>query len=85
MVVHYHTSEAGARATVEAITKEKGRAVAVQADVSEGAGVEKLLAETVKAFGGVDAVVNNAGSYPVSPLLEMSEEQPSKKKSKRWK
>ncbi|MGH9804481.1 MAG: SDR family NAD(P)-dependent oxidoreductase [Candidatus Acidiferrales bacterium] len=75
VVVHYHTSEAGARAAVEAITNHKGRAVAVQADVSERAGVEKLLTETVKAFGGMDTVVNNAGIYPVSPLLEMSEEE----------
>lgn len=75
VVVHYRTSEAGARATVEDITKKKGRAVAVQADVSTGAGVQRLLEESIKALGGVDIVINNAGVYPVSPLLEISEEE----------
>jgi len=75
VAVHYHTSEAGARAAVEAIAASGGRAVAVQADLSERAGVERLLGEAVKAFGGLDVVINNAGTYPVSPLLEMSDEE----------
>jgi NAD(P)-dependent dehydrogenase (short-subunit alcohol dehydrogenase family) len=75
VVVHYNTSEAGARAAAKEIADRSGRAVAVQADVSTGAGAEKLLQETVQEFSALDVVVNNAGGYPVAPLLEMSEEE----------
>ena len=75
VVVHYHTSETGAWAVVDDIAKRNGRAVAVGADVTERAGVERLFGETLEAFGGLDVVINNAGTYPVAPLLEMSEEE----------
>ena len=38
-----------------------GRAIAVQADVGSETDVERIVAETVTAFGGVDIMVNNAG------------------------
>jgi rhamnulose-1-phosphate aldolase/alcohol dehydrogenase len=37
------------------------RAIAVRLDVSDEAGVEHAFAETVRAYGGVDVVVSNAG------------------------
>lgn len=74
VVVNYHTSEAGARAVVQDIEARGRKAVAVQADVSRRDEVERLLAETLNAFGGLDVLINNAGAYPVSPLLEMKEE-----------
>lgn len=75
VVVNYHTSEAGARAVVEAIETRGGQALAVQADVSRKAGADSLLARALEAFGRLDALINNAGIYPVSPLVEMGEEE----------
>jgi NAD(P)-dependent dehydrogenase (short-subunit alcohol dehydrogenase family) len=75
VVVSYRESEAGARAVVEAIQAKRGRAIAVQADVARQAEVERLIAKSVKAFGGLDVLINNAGIYPVSPILEMTEEE----------
>jgi len=73
VVVHYHTSAPGAEALVRAIEAGGGKAVAVGADLTQGADVERLLDETLAAFGRVDVLINNAGVYPESGLLEMSE------------
>jgi 3-oxoacyl-[acyl-carrier protein] reductase len=48
--------EAAARALGEA-----GRVLAVRADVREPADAQRLVDETVRRFGGVDVLVNNAG------------------------
>jgi len=45
----------------EKIRGQGGEAIFVQADVSQPKDVEKLIAETVKNFGGIDILVNNAG------------------------
>jgi 2-dehydro-3-deoxy-D-gluconate 5-dehydrogenase len=38
-----------------------GKAIALAADVNDGAQVKRMVAETVKAFGGLDILVANAG------------------------
>ena len=69
VVVNYASDKAGADRTVDAIKSAGGRAVAVQADVSKPAEVERLFAESDKAFGGrLDVLVNNAGIYGFAPL-----------------
>jgi 3-oxoacyl-[acyl-carrier protein] reductase len=73
VAISYRTSKAGALGLVGRIEKLKRKAVAIQADVTRAADVRKLVEKTVKTLGGLDVLINNAGSYPVSPLLEMSE------------
>ncbi len=68
VVVNYSSSKAGADKVVAAITKAGGKAIAVQADVSKTADIQKLFTETKKAFGHVDILVNNAGVYEFAPL-----------------
>ena len=46
----------------------------MQADVAKKADIERLFAETKKAFGRLDILVNNAGVYEFSPLEQISEE-----------
>lgn len=75
VAVNYRRSAAGAREIVEAIEAQGGEAAAIQADVTVPAEVEGLIGETVKTFGRVDALVNNAGVYPLSALLDMSVEE----------
>jgi 3-oxoacyl-[acyl-carrier protein] reductase len=74
VVVNYSSSKAGADKVVAEITANKGRAVAVQADVAKPDDIKRLLAETKKAFGRLDILVNNAGIYEFSPLENVSVE-----------
>lgn len=73
VVVHYHKSAPGAEALVRAIQAGGGKAVAVGGDLTRSAGAERLLVETIQAFGRIDVLINNAGTYPESGVLEMSE------------
>jgi 3-oxoacyl-[acyl-carrier protein] reductase len=74
VVVNYASSKAGADKVVGEITAQGGRAVAVQADVARKADIDRLFAETKKAFGAADILVNNAGVYEFGPLEQVTEE-----------
>jgi 3-oxoacyl-[acyl-carrier protein] reductase len=74
VVVNYASSKSGADKVVSEITAQGGKAVAVQGDVSKKADVERLFAETKKAFGQLDILVNNAGIYEFLPLEQITEE-----------
>src|SRR5262245_56451692 len=63
VVVNYASSRAGADKVVAEITGKGGKAVAVQADVSKPEDIRRLFAETRRAFGRLDVLVNNAGVY----------------------
>ena len=74
VVVNYASSKAGADQVVTEIVAGGGKAVAVQADVAKKADIERLFAETKKAYGKLDVLVNNAGIYEFSPLEQVTEE-----------
>src|SRR5437879_10520065 len=46
------------------------RALAVRCDVNEPADLERVVAETMKQFGRIDQLVNNAGGYPPMSFLD---------------
>ncbi|ARS90273.1 SDR family NAD(P)-dependent oxidoreductase [Natrarchaeobaculum aegyptiacum] len=52
---------------------EGGGALAVECDVTDREAVERLLTETVDAFGSVDVLINNAGASFQAPPAEISE------------
>jgi glucose 1-dehydrogenase len=72
VVVNYVRSPEDAERVVADISAAGGRAVAIQADVSSETAVQAMFRETVKAFGGVDIVVNNAGLQKDAPLTDMT-------------
>jgi 3-oxoacyl-[acyl-carrier protein] reductase len=74
VVVNYSSSKAGADRVVAEIAKLGGKSVAVQADMSKPEDIQRLFAETQKAFGHLDILVNNAGIYEFSPLEEITPE-----------
>ena len=64
-------NEEGAKAVA---SKFGTNAIAVKCDVSKGADINSLVAATLKAFGTVDIVVNNAGyTHKNQPMLDTDE------------
>ncbi len=59
--VNYHAQAGAAQAVVDAIRAEGGRAVALQADVSQEAQVLRMFQALDDELGRLDALVNNAG------------------------
>ncbi|RZJ65311.1 MAG: glucose 1-dehydrogenase [Flavobacterium sp.] len=74
VVVNYASSSAGADEVVNAIINSGGQAIALQGDVSIASDVKRILAETVKAYGKIDVLVNNAGIYEWGSLESVTEE-----------
>jgi 3-oxoacyl-[acyl-carrier protein] reductase len=73
VVVNYASDKAGADKTVADIKAKGGKAVAVKGDVSKAADAKHLIAETSRAFGRLDVLVNNAGVFKFAALEETSE------------
>ncbi|MCI0534223.1 MAG: glucose 1-dehydrogenase [Verrucomicrobiales bacterium] len=74
VVVNYASSKSGADNVVRDITGNGGKGISIQADLSNKADIERLFAETKKAFGTIDILVNNAGIYGFAPLESITEE-----------
>ena len=67
-------SEADGQETVRQITDAGGKAIFVKTDVSKVADVQRLVQETVRAFGGVDVLYNNAGIVIYGTVVDQPEE-----------
>jgi 3-oxoacyl-[acyl-carrier protein] reductase len=74
VVVNYASSKEGADRVVKEITAKGGKAIAVPGDVSKQADITRLFAETKKAYGMLNILVNNAGVYDLLPLEGVTEE-----------
>lgn len=76
IVINYSKDKASAEEVLSNISAMGARVIAVQADVSKVADLEKLFAEAKKAFGKIDIVVANAGIEMVEvPVTDFTEEQ----------
>ena len=75
VAVHYHTSRDGARVVVDAIRAAGGDARSFEADLTRAGEPERLVEGVAAAFGRLDALVNNAGRYPLAGLLEMTADE----------
>ena len=74
VVVNYASSKKDADQVVAEITRNGGRAIAVQADVAKQADIARLFAETKTSFGRLDILVNNAGIYEFSSIEDVTDE-----------
>jgi 3-oxoacyl-[acyl-carrier protein] reductase len=74
VVINYSTSGAPAEALVQRIQSAGGKAVAVQANLSNPAEIGKLISAAKQAFGRLDILINNAGVYKFLPLEAITEE-----------
>ena len=65
----------GAAASATAAALGTGRALAAAGDVTDPAAVDAVLAAMTERWGGIDDLVNNAGTWDHAPLLELSLER----------
>lgn len=61
-----------AQATADEINKNGGTAIAVAMNVTDEAQVDKGIADTVAALGGIDVLISNAGIQIISPIVDLS-------------
>lgn len=75
VIVNYVKDKASANSTVEEIKKLGREALAIQADVAIEDDVKRMIEKSVKHFGAIDVLVNNAGIVFDTPILEKTVEQ----------
>ena len=71
VIVHYRSSRGPAEGVVHSISENGGSAIAIAAALNDADDVDRLFTTVTDKFGGVDVLVNNAGSFPNSPLLDI--------------
>ncbi|WP_046242866.1 SDR family oxidoreductase [Hymenobacter terrenus] len=75
VVINYSNDADGAKATVADIEAAGGKALAIQADVSQEDQVQAMFRQTIEHFGTVHIVVANAGLQVDTPFVDMTLEQ----------
>lgn len=68
-------NEVRGRSVVEEIEEAGGRAVFLRSDVRFAADCQRAVEETLRAFGGLDILFNNAGVYYPNTVPDSSEEE----------
>lgn len=74
VAICYRTSKQEAETTCHDVEQAGGKALAVQADISDPAVSTALVKQVETELGGIDALVNGAGPYHRVPLLEETSE-----------
>ena len=74
VAVNFVTHVDDAKRAVAEIEAEGGEAVAIQADVSESAAIDRCFKEVEEAFGPIEVLINNAGIRRDGLAVRMSDE-----------
>ncbi len=75
VAINYSASKAAAEKVVEEINAKGGKAIAVQADLSNPDAIAPLVQTVAAQLGPIDILVNNAGFYEFRPLDQVTLEQ----------
>jgi 3-oxoacyl-[acyl-carrier protein] reductase/pteridine reductase len=71
----YLSSEEAARQTLEQISASGGAGFGVKCDVRQESHIVRTVDSVRDKFGGLDILINNAGSFGTAPLEQISAEQ----------
>ena len=71
VAVHFRVDRAAAEALVEACRASGREAIAIQADLAESGGPERLFDLLADSWDGLDCLVNNAGVWQRNPMEEL--------------
>ena len=75
IVVNYNTSDKQAQAVANRIVDHGGEAICAQADVSKSEEVKRMIETTVKTYGRIDVLVNNAGVLITKDFFDTNEDE----------
>ena len=75
VAITYAKDASAASAVVEAIEREGGKALAIQAEATDAEAVKGAVDKAVAAFGRLDILVNNAGTAIPKPFEETTLEE----------
>jgi 3-oxoacyl-[acyl-carrier protein] reductase len=75
VAITYAKDATSASEVVKAIEASGGKAIAIKADGGDPAAVRAAVTETIKIFGQLDVLVNNAGTAIPKPFEETSIEE----------
>ena len=64
-----------AEALAAEITSAGGSAIAMPANLDRGDDVDEMFSKVEATYGSVDVLINNAGTYPNSTILDMSQDE----------
>ena len=70
LAIHYNASRDAAEQVAADVRSLGGEAVLVGGDVTQGANVKRIVAETLAALGRVDVLINNAGGLVARTRIE---------------
>lgn len=74
-VINYNTNKEEAQKVVKGIIFEGGKAMAIQADISNVNELANLFEKTIESYGKIDILVNNAGLMKNNSIENVSEEE----------
>ena len=74
VVVNYRSQNTAALETAKTIESSGGKALVVQADITDFEACKRLVDETIDTFGKIDVLVNNSGVTRDQLMLRMTEE-----------
>ncbi|MBP0594727.1 SDR family oxidoreductase [Paraburkholderia sp. LEh10] len=75
VAVHYRSGASAAQSVVSQIREAGGDAIAVQADVTQSAQVDDMVAKVHAHYGRIDVLVNNAGGFVRrAPIVEADDD-----------
>lgn len=72
VVVNFCLNEESANNVCRAIADSGGKALPIQADVADASSVARMVEESLRTFGKIDILINNAGRFITSSWADAS-------------